>query len=344
MKENIDRGLISDEDSEGGEEPDLIANHPVGDMVDRQYKEIADAHIDISDNKEIENNCVMNQTHLLDSKFTYITCNCIACPELGDNICYECIKTCHAGHNTDGRNIIQKAVNITQYCSCAECGHKRKEIKVKQEVLLDEKITCQMLKLIGKENFNTFYVDRAKNKFYCPFCRRNCGGEGNTRSMPISVSKLRKEEFHCSCKEKKFQSRKCDDVTRLLKLFMDKRIDNDICVAKIIGNLINNGLFENIFLDDIKVIFEDLKKSLLMDRKMRQNMTKNRYLTDKYLNCVKLLKIFYQNLIVNNAFELNAKDIDFSEVFNFNFIYYGNRRKKCQKIWCASPLILIVKG
>ena len=89
MKENIDRGLISDEDSEGGEEPDLIANHPVGDMVDRQYKEIADAHIDISDNKEIENNCVMNQTHLLDSKFTYITCNCIACPELGDNICYE---------------------------------------------------------------------------------------------------------------------------------------------------------------------------------------------------------------------------------------------------------------
>ena len=320
MKENIDRGLISDEDSEGGEEPDLIANHPVGDMVDRQYKEIADAHIDISDNKEIENNCVMNQTHLLDSKFTYITCNCIACPELGDNICYECIKTCHAGHNTDGRNIIQKAVNITQYCSCAECGHKRKEIKVKQEVLLDEKITCQMLKLIGKENFNTFYVDRAKNKFYCPFCRRNCGGEGNTRSMPISVSKLRKEEFHCSCKEKKFHSRKCDDVTRLLKLFMDKRIDNDICVAKIIGNLINNGLFENIFLDDIKVIFEDLKKTLLMDRKMRQNMTKNRYLTDKYLNCVKLLKIFYQNLIVNNAFELNAKDIDFSEVFNFNFI------------------------
>ena len=320
MKENIDQGLIDENESEGGEEPDLIANHPVGDMVDRQYKEIADAHIEILNNKEIENNCVMNQTHLLDPKFTYITCNCIACPELGDNICYECIKTCHAGHNTDGRNIIQKAVNITHYCSCAECGHKRKEIKVKQEVLLDEKISCQMLKLIGKENFNTFYVDRAKNKFYCPFCRRNCGGEGNTRSMPIPVSKLRKEEFHCACKEKKFHSRKCDDVTRLLKLFMDKRIDNDLCVAKIVGNLINNGLFDSIFLEDIKAIFEDLKKSLLMDRKMRQNMTKNRYLTDKYLNCVKLLKMFHQNLIVSNAFELNAKDIDFSELFNFNFI------------------------
>ena len=35
---------------------------------------------------------------------------------------------------------------------------------------------------------------RAKNKFYCPFCRRNCGGEGNSRSVPISVSKLRKED------------------------------------------------------------------------------------------------------------------------------------------------------
>ena len=147
----MDRGLIDEEESEGGEEPDLIANHPVGDLVDRQYRDIADLHIEVTDNKEIQNNCVMNQKHLLNSKFTYITCNCFACPELGDNICCECIKTCHAGHNTDGRNIIQKAVNITQYCSCAECGHKRKDIKVKQEAFLDEKISCQMVKLIGKE-------------------------------------------------------------------------------------------------------------------------------------------------------------------------------------------------
>ena len=44
---------------------------------------------------------------------------------------------------------------------------------------------------------------------------------------------------------------------------------------KVIGNLVNNGLFDQIFLEDIKNIFEDLKKSLLFDRKMRQNMTKN---------------------------------------------------------------------
>ena len=36
----------------------------------------------------------------------------------------------HADHITDNRNIIQKSVNITQiYCSCAECGHKKKEFK-----------------------------------------------------------------------------------------------------------------------------------------------------------------------------------------------------------------------
>ena len=243
MKENNDKILIDEEESEGGDEPDLIANHPVGDMVNRQYKEISDAHLEIPINKVIPNNCVMNQTSLLDTKYTYITCNCYACPELGDNICYECMKTCHAGHNTDGRNTIQGAVNTFQYCSCAECGHKRKEIAVKPEVFLDEEITCQMVKLIGKENFNTFYVDRTKNKFYCPFCRRNCGGEGNSMATPISVSKLRKEEFHCSCKETKFHSRKCDDATRLLKLFMDKRINNDVCVTKIIGNLLNKGLF-----------------------------------------------------------------------------------------------------
>ena len=47
MKENMDRGLIDDEDSEGGEEPDLIANHPVGDIVDRQFRDVADLHIDV---------------------------------------------------------------------------------------------------------------------------------------------------------------------------------------------------------------------------------------------------------------------------------------------------------
>ena len=317
----MDRGLIDDEEEEGGEEPNLIANHPVGDEVARQYNEIKDLQINIENNEEVKNNCVMNQKHLLYTKFTYITCNCFACPELGDNICYECIKTCHAGHNTDGRNIIQKAVNITQYCSCAECGHKKKEVKVQQEISLDEKITCQMVKLIGKENINTFYVDRAKNKFYCPFCKRNCGGESNQRATQISVNKLRKEEFRCSCKEEKYHSKKCDDISRLLKLFMDKRIDNDLCVNKIMGNLVNNGLFEPIFIEDIKNVYEDLKNSLLLDRKMRQNMTKNRFVNDKYLNSAKLLKIFHQNLIMNNAYEMNIKNVDFSSLFDFDFIY-----------------------
>ena len=63
----MDRGLIDDEDSEGGEEPDLIANHPVGDIVDRQFRDVADLHIDVINNKEVQNNCVMNQKHLLNS-------------------------------------------------------------------------------------------------------------------------------------------------------------------------------------------------------------------------------------------------------------------------------------
>ena len=319
MKENI--GLIDEEESEGGQEPEQIENRRVQDEILEEYKKIEKKFIKITENEEIQNNCVMNQKHLLDTKFTYITCNCFACPELGDNICYDCIKTCHAGHNTDGRNIIQKAVNITHYCSCAECGHKKKDIKIKQDIALDEKISCQMLSLIGKENINTFYVDRTKNKFYCPFCKRNCGGESNQRSTQIPVTKLRKEEFHCSCKEEKYHSRKCDDVSKLLKLFSDKRIDNDLCMNKIVGNLVNNGNFERIFMEDIKEIFEDLKKSLLFDKKMRQNMTKNRYVNDKYLNSAKMLKIFHQNLILNNAYELSAKDIDFSEIFNFNFIF-----------------------
>ena len=319
MKEGISKGLIDEDESEG-DEPDLIANHPVGDMVDRDFKEVSEGQMPIKANPEIKVNCVMNQTNLMNPKFTYITCNCIACPELGEDICFECIKTCHAGHNTEGKNIIQKVVNPNHFCSCGECGHKRKEITVKQQVIMDEKIACQMLKLIGKENINTFYVDRSKNKFYCPFCRRNCGGEGNLRSAPTNANKLRKEEFHCSCKEKKFHSAKCDDVTKLLKLFTDKRIESDVNVTKILGNLIHNGLFENIFIEDLKTVYEDLKQSLLMDRKMRPNMTKNRYLNEKYLNSAKLLRMFYQNIMVNNVYEINVKDVDFSEILNIDFI------------------------
>ena len=322
MKENINNNLIDDENSEDGEdEPNMIANNPVGDMVERLYLEVADKTMDATKKEEMEVNCIMNNSHILDTKNTYITCNCISCPELGDNICYECMKTCHAGHNVDNRNVIQKVVNISQYCSCAECGHPKKDIKIKIDAFLDEKISCQMLKLIGKENINTFYVDRTKNKFYCPFCRRNCVGEGNSRAIPIAVSKLRKEDFICSCKEKKYHSRKVDDNTRLLKIFADKKIYNDICVNKIVGNLIKNDIFKSIFIDDLKNIYEDLKNSLLMDKRMRQNMTKARYINEKYLNSVKFLKLFYQNLIVNNAYEINPEKVNFSELLEFDFIY-----------------------
>ena len=321
MKENNKLSLIDDDDEEGGDEPDLIANHELNDIVDKQYSEISDLQIKVEDNREVQQNCVMNQRHLLDYKYTYITCNCLYCPELGDNICYECIKNCHADHITDNRNIIRKSVNITQiYCSCAECGHKKKELNEKQEIASDERIVCQMTKLIGKENIVTYYVDRSKNKFYCPFCRKNCMTEITSRVTPISVNKLRKEEFHCACKEPKFHSKKVDDITRLQRLFNDKKIDNDLCLAKIPGTLIKNNNFSNIFITDLKTIFEDVKKSLLMDKRVRQNMNKTRYINEKYLNSIRLLKIFYQNLVINNGYEINTDEVDFSDLFNFEFI------------------------
>ena len=94
MKEyNNQKASLIDDDEEGGEEPDLIANHELNDIVDKQYGEISDLKIKIDDNEEVQKHCVMNQRHLLDYKYTYITCNCLYCPELGDNILYDCIKT-----------------------------------------------------------------------------------------------------------------------------------------------------------------------------------------------------------------------------------------------------------
>ena len=321
MKENIHRSGLIDDDDEGGDEPDLIANHELNDIVDKQYSEISDLQIKVTDNEEVKQKCVMNQRHLLDYKYTYITCNCLYCPELGDNICYECIKTCHAEHITDNRNIIQKSVNITQiYCSCAECGHKKKELNEKQDISSDEKISCQMTKLIGKDNIINYYVDRTKNKFYCPFCRKNCMPEISSRVTPIPVNKLRKEEFHCSCKEPKYHSKKVDDITRLQRLFVDRKIENDICLTKIPGTLVKNGLFSNIFLSDLKAIFDDVKNTLLTEKRVRQNVNKSRYINEKYLNSIRLLKIFYQNLVINNAYEINSDESDFSDLFNFEFV------------------------
>ena len=313
--------LVDDDDDEGGDEPDLIAYHEMNDLVDKQYKEVGDLKIEIEENEEILNKCVMNHRHILNSKYTYITCNCPYCPELGDNICYECMRTCHKGHITDNRNIIQKSVNITQtYCSCAEGGHKKKELSEKQEIISDERITCQMLKLIGKENIITYYVDRSKNKFYCPFCRKNCMPEINSKITPIPVNKLRKEEFHCACKEAKYHSKKVDDISRLQRLFIDKRIENDINLTKIPGTLVKNNNFFNLFLSDLKMIFDDVKKSILADKRVRQNMTKTRYINEKYLNSIRLLKIFYQNLVINNSYEISNDENDFSELFNFEFV------------------------
>ena len=322
MKENNPKSaLIDDDDEEGGDEPDLIAAHELNDIVDKQYSEIGDLKIKIGDNEEVQKKCVMNQRHLLDYKYTYITCNCLYCPELGDNICYECIKSCHADHITDNRNIIQKSVNITQiYCSCAECGHKKKELNEKQEIASDEKISCQMTKLIGRENIINYYVDRSKNKFYCPFCRKNCMPEISSKVTPISVNKLRKEEFHCACKEPKYHSKKVDDITRLQKIFIDKKIEYDLCLTKIPGTLIKNNTFKSIFSDDLKMIFDDVQKSLLTDKRVRQNMNKTRYINEKYLNSIRLLKIFYQNLIINNAYEINTDETDFSDLFSFEFV------------------------
>ena len=42
MKENIHRSGLIDDDDEGGDEPDLIANHELNDIVDKQYSEIRD--------------------------------------------------------------------------------------------------------------------------------------------------------------------------------------------------------------------------------------------------------------------------------------------------------------
>ena len=319
MKENLNN--LIDENSESGDEPDLIANNPVGDMMERLYREVMNNTISKEKKEEMNANCIMNNSHILDTKNTYITCNCNACPELGDYICYECYKTCHAGHNLKSRNSIQKVVNISQYCSCAEHGHERKEVKLKKEIIFDDKISCHMLKLIGKDSISTFYVDRSKNKFYCPFCVRNCLGDGKIKTVPIHCSKLRKEEFFCSCKDKKFHSNTVEDDTRLLKLFSDKKIDNDICVNKIIGNLIKNNDFKSIFINDLKSIYEDLKNSLLMEKRMRPNMRKPRYINEKYLNSVKFLKLFYQNLVVNNAFDINLDKVNFTELFEFDFVY-----------------------
>ena len=53
MKENLNN--LIDENSESGDEPDLIANNPVGDMMERLYREVMNNTI--SKEKKRRNEC-----------------------------------------------------------------------------------------------------------------------------------------------------------------------------------------------------------------------------------------------------------------------------------------------
>jgi len=56
MKEYNRRASLIDDDEEGGDEPDLIANHELNDIVDKQYGEISDLQIKLTDNEEVQKN------------------------------------------------------------------------------------------------------------------------------------------------------------------------------------------------------------------------------------------------------------------------------------------------
>ena len=325
MKESEKRLIFADDDDDeerSEDEPDLIAHHDLEDIIDTQYKEVCNLKIEIDNNKQISNKCVMNTQNILNPKYSYISCNCPYCPELGDNICFECMRTCHKSHFISVKNIVQKSVNITNtFCSCAEEGHKRKELnEEKQEIFSDEKAGCKMPRLIGKSNIMFYYLDKGKNKFYCPFCRKNCMPEILQKVVPVPIEKLRKEDFHCSCKEAKYHGKKVDEIARLQRLFIDKRVENDICLSKVPGNLIKKNNFSNLFLSDLKVVYDDIKNSLLLEKKVRLDMTKHRYINEKYLNSIRLLKIYHQNIIINNGYEISNDENEFSALFNFEFV------------------------
>ena len=54
MKENLNN--LIDENSESGDEPDLIANNPVGDMMERLYREVMNNTISKEKKEEMNAN------------------------------------------------------------------------------------------------------------------------------------------------------------------------------------------------------------------------------------------------------------------------------------------------
>ena len=63
MKENLNN--LIDENSESGDEPDLIANNPVGDMMERLYREVMNNTISKEKKEEMNANCIMNNSQTL---------------------------------------------------------------------------------------------------------------------------------------------------------------------------------------------------------------------------------------------------------------------------------------
>ena len=283
-----------------------------------KYNILNSLEINIDENIDTEKKCVMNNKKLLNGKYTYITCNCPTCPELGDNICYDCIKNCHKDHSGDQRNVIQRVVNITEVlCSCAECGHKAKPKSNEKNVF--EKATCNIVKLFKNVHCINFYQDKKSGKFFCPFCRRNCLPSVCLRVLPFSFDKIKSNNISCCCEELKVHSKKLEDSVKYARFFTDKEIKNNVCVSQIPGALVKEKTFFKIFLSELKDIYENLKINVLTAKKIKR-LNKANLITEFYLNSVRLLKNMYNSILINNSFDLDTTNTEISDIFNFEFV------------------------
>ena len=229
-------------------------------------------------NEEPKFDCVMNTNKILSEKVTYHTYSCFACPEMGDNICPDCIRNCHAEHLGEVKPQKEKTVKITEMCcSCAEHGHQRKVIKKEHASVVSSvgfSGKCNIIDiLMSSPNLqSTFYVSKKTNNYYCAFCFKNCidtsvGGKGYKSCSQSEVPK----NISCSCTNKKNHTLS-GSINSLQKMLLDNEVIEDINLAQVPGVILKNKKFCSGIFNQIVLTHENIS-NLIQSNKISEQPT-----------------------------------------------------------------------
>ena len=314
MKENYEQ-LIDDNEIEEETNPIQKPSYPQDRNTSDFLSELS--HIKISKDKSCKISCVMNKKSILNPSITYYTCSCFLCPQMGENICNECIINCHKGHSGEAKVLLEKTSNITEvFCSCAELSHKTNNIIQDEQISTSKnEIQCNVNDILFFSNVDSYFMDPNTHMYYCFFCFQNCLGEQKKDYIEVNSKKFTMRNPVCACSHKKNHSSIAENAICLDNILNEKNLSNKVNISQIPGNIFCRKDMVNKYIKPIidfhNILLEAYNNKIISEKEHKDLITKS------YKNCMDLLRSFHKAYEGENVY-LNNNDV--LKSFNFEFI------------------------